>query len=248
MIEDGEAIVSLKIWSTKKSDRCGGFEIITNQSRKFSIDAGIYGDPYQPELGSRILVGIFGRAYGKNLFCVGFALLRRASAKLVGVQYPNISTLLVTTMPNEIDSITYQNMGPVEEDFTFDGSVTVTTEQAWSVTASMEASVSIEVDSGFPIIAEAKIKASLQVTASGSYSRKNIKTTKQSYSFPLKVPGNYESLQATAILYEGNINTRYTGRVVYILDTGAKFSYNVSGEYSGISASEVVVKVQPVLD
>ena len=107
-------------------------EALTNENRGFSIDAEKHGDPYQPELGSKVLVSVFGRS-DSEINCLGFALLRRTSAQLTDVQYPDISTLLVTTKPSQIGSITYQNLGAIEENFTFGGSVTVTTEQSFTL-------------------------------------------------------------------------------------------------------------------
>ncbi len=248
IIADGERIVSLKVWGSNYGDdgRNGGFELTTDQKRTFSINAGQDGDPYQPEIGSGILVGVYG-SVGSDIDCLGFALLRRAKAQLIGVEYPGISTLLITTQPTEIRTITYDNSkGKVEQEFTFEGSKKVTTTESWSVTAGMEASISVEVKAGFPLIAQTKVTTSLKVSVSGTYGRTNSETKDRSFSFPLKIPAG-QRLQATAIFYEGNINTKYTATMVYYLDSGAKFYYNVSGEYSGISASQVNVTLTPFI-
>ena len=244
----GEKVVSLKVWASAynasgENGRCGGFELITDQKRSFNINGGRIGEPYQPELGSGMLVGVFGRA-DKDINCLGFAFLRRASASLTNVRYPDIDKLQVETKPKEIQTITYDNSHGVEEqEFTFEGSEKVTTEQSWSLTSGLESSVQVQVEAGFPLIAKTKVTTSLSVSVSGTYGRSNTKTTDQSYNFPLKVPPG-KRLRATAGLYEGKIETKYTAIIQYTLDTGSKFDYNVSGEYNGISASEVVVTVE----
>lgn len=240
---DGETIQSLKIWaSDHDTGRCGGFELITNEGRKFDVDARRTGDPYQPEIGSGILVGLFGRA-GADIDCLGFALLRRVeSAVLVNVDYPDISTLQVKTKPRQIQTITYDNSdGTVEQTFTFSGSESVEETETWSVTAGIETSVSTEVQAGIPIIAEGSVTASLSVSVSGTYERSTKKTTVQSFNFPVTVPPGKRML-ASATLYEGNIDTEYTGKMVFTLDSGKSFNYEVNGIYSGVSASQAVVK------
>ena len=240
---------SLKIWyGNWNTGRCGGFELTTNeknidnQNRIFSVPAPRDGDPYEPELGSGILIGVFGKC-GEDIDNLGFALLRRVeSAQLLEVNYPNISTLLVPTGPKYIKTITYDNSGgTTPQTFTFSGSESVQTSESWSVTSGLEVGVETEVKAGFPILAEAKVKVSVQLSISGTYGRSTTKTTENSYSFPVEAPAG-KHLQATATLYEGNINTTYTAKMQYHLDSGKQFVYSVSGSYEGVSVSEAAVK------
>ena len=241
----GEKVTSLKLWGgDHQKGRSGGFQLTTNQSRTFSVDpSNRTGVPYQPELGCGILVGVFGRS-GIDIDCLGFGLLRRIeSAHLINVKYPNLSTLLVTTAPKEIRTIIYDNSkGTTAQTVTLAGSETVETSESWSVTAGMEAGVETEVKAGFPILAEAKVTVSAKVSVSGTYNRTNKQTTQQSFSLPITVaPG--ECVQATATLYEGNIATKYTATMVYNLESGKLFNYDINGTYSGVSVSEMVVTV-----
>ena len=244
-IDDGEKIISLSIWGTSYGGgRCKGFKLTTDQKRSMTINLQV-DDPYtyEPQIGSGILVGVFGTTH-EDLVCIGFALLHRASAQLIGVEYPDISKLLVTTSPREIKSIVYNNSeGTVEQQFTFDGSVTVTTEESWSITVGMESSIDVEVTAGIPIIDEVKVKVSLKISASNTYKRTSTETTQQSFSFPVEVPAG-KNVQASAAIYEGNIKTKYVGKMVYTLDSGKTFSYNTTGDYYGIAASEAVVSVK----
>ena len=79
------------------------------------------------------------------------------------------------------------------------------------------------------------------MSISGTYGRSTTKTTENSFSFPIEAPAG-KHVQATATLYEGNINTPYTAKMLYHLDSGKQFFYSVSGTYEGVSASEAVVK------
>ena len=242
-IATGEKISSLKIWYTNfDTGRTSGFELITDQKRRFSVNPGGHGSPYEPELGSGILVGVYG-GYGHDIDHLGFGLLRRATAQLIGVKYPNLGILKVKTSPKNVDTITYDNSkGTALQEFTFTGSESVTTAESWSVTAGLEAGVSTTIKTGIPFLASSEITVSIKVSVSGTYQRSNAKTTKRSFNFPVKVPPGKRS-KATATLYEGIINTKYIGMILYTLDSGKKFRYRVSGTYYGISASQIVVTV-----
>ena len=179
-------ITLLKLWGdTYSTDRCGGFQLKTNKRREF-VAGYTGGTPYVPEIGSGILVGVFGRAY-TQIDCLGFGLLRRVQhAKLIEVQYPQLSTLQVLTKPKGIKSIMYNNtVGLSEQSFTFSGSETVETSETWSVTAGIETSVETEVKAGFPILAEGTVTASLTVSVSGTYETTNTHTKKNPSSFLL---------------------------------------------------------------
>ena len=245
-IAPGEKVKSLSVWaSSYRGGRCGGFELTTTQGRTFKVQsANLVGDAFKPEIGSGILVGLFGGS-GNDIDRLGFGLLRRIqSAQLVNVNYPDLTTLQVITAPKQIDTITYDNSkGTTEQEYTFEGKETVQTTESWSVTAGMEAGVETEVKAGFPILAEGKVKVSVKVSVSDTYAREDSQTKEQSFGFPIKVAAGGH-MQATATLYEGNIDTRYTATMIYNLDSGESFQYDVKGKYSGVSVSQVVVKTE----
>ncbi len=242
-LASGEKVSSLQVWgSSFDTGRCGGFVLKTDQGREFIVTSPTRkGEPYQPELGSGILVGVFGRE-GHDVDALGFALLRRVEkAQLINVEYPELSTLLVQTKSKDIKTITYDNtQGQTSQQFTFAGKESVITSSSWSITAGMEAGVETEVKAGFPILAEAKVKVTAKVSVSTTHSRQSSKTTEQSFSFPVTVPAG-KNMQATATLYEGDIDTEYTANMVYTLDSGMTFQYAVRGTYNGVSASQAVV-------
>ena len=121
----------------------------------------------------------------------------------------------------------------------------VTTSQTWSVTAGLEVAVETEVKAGFPILASGTVKTSLKVSVSGTYQRTNTKTETQSFQFPITIPG-HTHVKATAIIYEGNIDVDYKGRMKYVLDSGKEFDYPVEGTYNGVAVSQAVVSVEQI--
>lgn len=242
VIADGETVKSLTIWgSSFLSGRCGGFELITDQNRSFSFDAGRNDQKHIPGIGSGVLVGVFGFDE-EDINCLGFALLRRANAALINMHY-DTDTSKFETAPRGIKTITYDNSnGTVEQEFTFDGSTSVTTGQSWSVTAGIESSIEAQVKAGIPLIDQVTVKVSIKLSVSGTYSRSTTKTTTRSFTFPVKVPAG-KHVKATARIYEGNINMKYTAQILYALASGKSFSYNVTGDYTGITASEADVTI-----
>ena len=243
---DGEKVTSLKLWAGPiLQGRSGGFELITDKKRKFSVDATMRtGNPYQPELGSGILLGVFGKV-DEDIHCLGFGLLRTVvSSQLVDVKYPHLSTLTVTAAPEEIKYATHINKLDVDQEFALEDSKTVETSSSWSVTGGMEFGFETEVNAAIPLLAESKVKVSAKLSVSGTYGRSNTITIQRSFNFPVKVPPR-EHIKATATLYRGVIKTKYTGTMVYNLDSGKSFSYAVEGSYSGVAVTQVAMAIEP---
>lgn len=72
-------ITEVLMWSDDHDGgRMGRFEIHTNDGRIYICDAPSVGDPYKPDVGSGILVGVFGAA-GDDVDSFGFALRRKES-------------------------------------------------------------------------------------------------------------------------------------------------------------------------
>ncbi len=254
-LANGERIASLKMYAGRNCfDRqscSGGFEMTTGQGRTFVVqpDNRIKEEEYEPELGSGVLVGVFGTATDDRIISLGFALLCRVTkAQLLNVQYPDLSTSAVQTSPKDIKTITYDNQcGDTQEKFTFQGKGKLTKAESWSVTTALEAGFETKVKAGYPMIVESKGKVSIEVSVPGTYERQNLSITEESFSFPLTLPARAHT-QASVAYYEGMINTAYTGEVSFLLDSGKTISYPVKGVYNGISPSRVTFTVGPFLD
>ena len=104
---------------------------MTDLNRRFSFKLGSTGNPYKPEIGSGLLVGVFGHQ-GADIDCLGFALLRRVeSAQLLNVTYPNLDKQTITTTPSDIKTLVFDNDLKTEQTFTFAEETSVTTSQTW---------------------------------------------------------------------------------------------------------------------
>ena len=242
---DGEKLTSLKVWykSASKAGRLGGVEWTTSENRSFAFGYQD-GDPYSPDLGSGVLVGVFGSA-GDDIDSFGFAILRSIkTTRLINLTYPNLDSAQVQSAPMSIKTIKYDNSrGSVEQQFTFSGEMETTNTSTWSVTTSVTLGVSFEVEGKVPLFGSATATTSLELSVSGTYESSKTTSTTESFSFPLNVPAG-KVIKATATLFEVNITVPYTATMVYTLDTGKEMKFDIDGKYEGVDSDRVEVTVE----
>ena len=246
--QPGELLKSLEIWGNGKcgkAARVAGLRFKTNKGRKFEVhSSGQRNGPYRPPIGSGILIGFQLRS-GNALDALGFLILRRVEkAILSNIRYPSLHTLAVKTKPIRIDTVTYNNKrSSIASHYILSGSKAITETESWSITKSLETEVSAEFEvsgSGLFIETSAKFGVRVKTGISGTRSRETTTTTTRSYDFQIDVPPR-KTVEATATIYEGVINTPYTGTMKYILETGRTFQYNVRGTYKGVAVSQIIV-------
>lgn len=243
-IVSGERITSLKIWwSGWGGGRLNGLEMKTNLNRTFDFGSRDFG-PYEPEIGSGIPIGIFGKS-SNDINCFGIAILRRVEkVRIKNVDYPDLDTIPIALGPKAIRTIKYDNSeGETEQTFTFSGSASVITASSWSVTAGLEVGIETEIEAGVPMIASVKAKVSVKMSISYTRSSSTTTTSEESFSFPITIPKG-EIVQATATFYEGIINTPYSARIVYTLDSNVEYGFDVKGVYNGVDSDKVEVVLE----
>ena len=258
VIGSGEKLTEVLIWGGYYGGNSGsshgvvpqGLKVTTDRGRVFQFKADhATGDPYSVDVGSGILVGIFG--YHRNhydLNGLGFAMLRRVSkATLKNVQYPNIGAQLVTSEPSRIDSVTYDNSkGTHEQTYQVSFEETIVEREAWSITTSIEFAMGAEftVEAGLLFAsASSTFSFSLTIGVESTYARENERSITRSFNFPVTVAAG-EQVTATATIYEGSISTDYSADVVYTLDTGKEYQYSVQGTYTGITTGLTVITTE----
>lgn len=248
--QTGETIIQLVMHdSHKKCDNgqyhSGGFYIKTNLRREFEVSPKKSPKAkYEVDVGSGLLVGVFGGSDTSKINQLGFAILRPVeSAVLVDVSYPGLNAVPVANTPTNVDSVTYANNTSITQTVDLHGSTTVTTETKWSVSTSLEVSMTTTVKGGVPEIAEVEGSFQWQLGVTASYERSSTKETSTSYDFPVVCPPGMTTT-AQAIIYEDEITTNYVGTMTYNLDNGNTLSYPVKGMYNGLSARGVYVEAQ----
>ena len=241
---DGERLTTLKFWHKDYGmGRLGGVEWTTSEDRSFAFGDRNSGSSYSPEVGSGILVGLFGN-YGSDIDCLGFAIFRSIkTARLIDLEYLDRDDAVVQSAPMSVKTIRYDNSnGSVAQQFTFSGEMEVTNTSTWSLTNATTLGISIEVSAGF-LVFSGKASTSLEVSVSSTYESSTTTRTMESFNFPLNVPAG-KIVRATATLYEVNITLDYTAKMALTFDTGKKIILNIEGTYTGIDSDRVEVKVE----
>ena len=241
---DGEKLTSLTLWCSKFSTgRLGGVEWKTSENRSFSFGFKNC-DPYSPDVGSGVLVGVFGSA-GADIDCFGFAILRSIKmTRLINLKYSDLDHAQMQTAPKSIETIRYDNSaGSVEQQFTFSGEMEETNTSTWSVTTSGTLGISFEVEGKIPLFGSTKTKTSLKLSVSSTHESSRTTRKMKSFNFPLNVAPR-KVIKATATLFGVNITVPYTATMIYTLDTGIKIKLDIKGVYEGVDSDRVEVTVE----
>ena len=260
--EDDERLTSLKLWNSKKEglpggwgfpgleggiriDRLFGVEWTTSANRNYSMRVNnVFGNPIStPDVGTGILVGVFGKA-AADIDSFGFAMLRKIkNAELVNFTYPGLSTAHVLTKPSSTKTIQYDNSdGDLEQSFTFSGEMTTETSSTFSITSSFNLGIEYSISASIPLLADlsATVKMDIGQSTTRETTKKDIKT--KSFSFPVKVPPRKKVL-AIATLYTGKIDLPFEAKMIYHLETGHDVTVDIKGQYSGVDSDKVMVKL-----
>jgi hypothetical protein len=244
----GERLKSLWIWSSKgeHGKRCGAFKMITTSDREFfpkMTKKVKKKNRAEVDIGSGIIIG-FEADHGSDVDRLGFRILRPVThAVLKNVNYPDLNLNRVGLQPWNIDVIDYTNTGAHTQTQKLIGSREITTSSTWSVGTSLEYSTSVSVEAGVPKVASVGVKTTFTVGITATYSITTTTTNTRTYEFPVVVPPRTHTY-ATARLYHGPINTRYTGRMYVTLDNGQSFNYAVTGNYKGVTSTGAYVDLK----
>ena len=245
--DTGERLKSLSLWGNGAGTRCGAFKMITTTNREYFPQMTSWGlkSEYPAEVGSGIIIG-FETYSGTEVYALGFFILRQVkSAILKDVTYPDININTVGLQPWDLESVDFKNAGSVPQSFTLKGSREVTTSSSWSITTSLEMSVTTTVEAGVPGVATVTAETTWKVGVKASYKREETHKFTKKYESPVTVgPGKH--VVVTGTLYDGPINTKYTGTMHIYLDNGESFQYGVSGYYKGVTSSRVYKSVKEV--
>ena len=241
----GERLTSLSLWGNGAGTRCGAFKMITTTKREYFPQMTSWGlkSEYPAEIGSGIIIGYISN-YESEVHALGFYILRPvALAVLKNVNYPDLNLNRVGLQPWNIDVIDYSNSGSSTQTQKLIGTREITTSHTWSIGASLELCVSVSVQAGIPEVGSAGVKTTFKVGIEATYSRTTSVTNTRSYEFPVVVPPGKRT-SASARLYHGPINTRYTGTMNIILDNGHSFNYPIHGTYEGVTSTGAFVDLK----
>lgn len=221
--------------------RAGWLSFTTNKGGSFSYGMTVWGrkQEYRISTYSGILAGAFIRS-GADIDALGFYfLLPISSAQLVSINYSDLSGV-GGIQAETLDEYTNHNNGDSPISWKFIGGKDHKTFSSWTFTAGVTATLAVSVKAGIPEVAETSVGLTWSVTASA---------TRQTYVEDLKKlsweqsgtlePG--KSIVLRAVTHAGTLDVPYQGVMQVVVNTGAWYSYTVSGTYRGVDATAVRV-------
>ncbi|KAH8809458.1 hypothetical protein F5884DRAFT_883679 [Xylogone sp. PMI_703] len=241
--KQGEKCAQLSLWGNGIGTRCGRIRIYTTEGRDF--DWGMHGgqEEFSMNVGSGILAGFHGRS-GSDIDCLGPLFLKPIRSIISTVKYGQLPSGKKGIKSVELDSFRQTNGSSSNDlNWSWKKSVSKTTSQSWSQSATSTFGLSISIEAKIPEVATIGTEASWQLSNESSHSESKTQTKELSWeeSGTLK-PG--DSLNLTAITKEGKINKLpYTSTVEIVFRDGSKFSYDENGDYNRVSYSHVDISV-----
>lgn len=231
--------------------RITGIRFYTNKNRHFLFDGNSNNNwVLYPNIGSGILVGLHVR-YGVAIDGLGFLFLPKVHKSiLTNVEYPNISSLTVTTKPLKVERVIYDNKySSFAQEYTLTGSKLIQESFSWSIDATLAAKLKQQmmINASKLLLQipkpSSQLNASVQKGNSLMYRRTVTSNVTQMYSVKIKLAAG-KRIAVTGTIYQGVINTPYTGVIHIHLITGNNISYPVKGIYSSITTSKVQFTVK----
>jgi hypothetical protein len=240
--EPAERITKMSLWGNGAGTRTGWIYFETNKNKRFDHGMTKWGrkQEYPIDVASGICVGVMGRGYD-DIDMLGFVFLKPiSSARLTNITYPTLELDSHGIMPETLDQYTDINTTSSPRNWQFEGSRKLTTSSSWSITTGLEVHSTITVEAGIPAVASVGVEAGWKVSASGTHqtTSETERTVSWQQSGTLQ-PG--ESISLKAVTRKGDITVPYDGSMEITLNSGARFSYPLRGQYKGVSYTGVTV-------
>ncbi|KAI4796328.1 hypothetical protein KUCAC02_026848 [Chaenocephalus aceratus] len=240
IFEPGECFTSLSLWGNGAGTRLGAIKFKTNRSGEFFAKMTSWGlkTEYPIDVGSGICFGVVGRC-GGDVDNMGFMFLNAVKKTvLMDVNYPTLSQVVPQVTVEEIKSIVYTNNTSADQENKIESSKKITKMSSWTVTNRMEATLSVEVSAGIPEVMEVTTGFSMTVGTESSYHLENTDERTETVSFTISVPAG-KKVKAEITIGRATINLPYTGTVKITCNNGSVLQYDTSGEYKGLTYTEV---------
>ncbi|KAI4796586.1 hypothetical protein KUCAC02_026890 [Chaenocephalus aceratus] len=240
IFEPGECFTSLSLWGNGAGTRLGAIKFKTNRSGEFFAKMTSWGlkTEYPIDVGSGICFGVVGRC-GGDVDNMGVMFLNAVKKTvLMDVNYPTLSQVVPQVTVEEIKSIVYTNNTSADQENKIESSKKITKMSSWTVTNRMEATLSVEVSAGIPEVMEVTTGFSMTVGTESSYHLENTDERTETVSFTISVPAG-KKVKAEITIGRATINLPYTGTVKITCNNGSVLQYDTSGEYKGLTYTEV---------
>ncbi|CAN0199569.1 unnamed protein product [Lampetra planeri] len=245
VFQPGELFSSLSLWGNGAGSRLGAFKFRTTKGREFFVKMTDWGlkTEYPVDIRSGICLGIQGKG-GSDIDCMGFLFINSVKcSELINVTYPTLHKQLPKVQMEEVKSLSYKNTGSVPQTYTIETSKTVTKSSSWSISNSLEATVSISVSAGIPDVVEVESGFSFTVSTESTHAVENSVSKTELLSFNVTVPAG----KTTAIdvnIGRAQIDLPYKGTVRMSLLNGATYNIPMEGVYKGLAYTKATAEIK----
>ncbi|KAJ4919487.1 hypothetical protein JOQ06_025905 [Pogonophryne albipinna] len=243
----GECFTSLSLWGNGAGTRLGAIKFKTNRPGEFFAKMTSWGlkQEYPMDVGSGICLGVVGKC-GSDIDNMGFVFLNAVkSTVLMDVNYPTMHQVVPQVTVEEIKSITYSNDTSVPQEHTIESSKKITKKSSWTVTNSMEATLSMEVSAGIPEVMEVSTGFSFTMGTESSYHLENTEERMETMTFPINVPAG-KKVEAEFTIGRATTDLPYTGTVKITCQNDSVLQYETSGVYKGLSYTSIKANVKEI--
>ncbi|XP_034080745.1 aerolysin-like protein [Gymnodraco acuticeps] len=243
----GECFTSLSLWGNGAGTRLGAIQFKKNRPGEFFAKMSDWGlkTKYPMDVGSGFCLGVVGKC-GSDIDKMGFVFLNAVkSTVLMDVKYPTMHQVVPQVTVEEIKSITYSNDTSVPQEHTIESSKKITKKSSWTVTNSMEATLSMEVSAGIPEVMEVSTGFSFTVGTESSYSLENTEERMETMIFPIHVPAG-KKVEAEFTIGRATTDLPYTGTVKITCQNDSVLQYETSGVYKGLTYTSIKANVKEI--
>ena len=243
--ENGEVITSLSMWVARKKKRVCGIKFATSTGGEFKVVCKKgYSQEYPIDIGSGVCVGVQGRQSDDDIDALGFVFVKELySSVMSDVSYPDIGITDANVHTESLKQVTYTNNLDAEQTFTFTDTVSKTTSESWSVTNTLSNSFTLSVSASVPEVVEVGASYTLSESSTHTHDTSESTTTTEQWTYPVTVPAN-SAVVVTLEIGRADIALSYTATVTMTTQDGAELSFDISGEYEGVTYTDITLDIE----
>ena len=176
---------------------------------------------------------------GDAIDSVGFIFVKPLeSSTIFDVNYHTIGFEQTNVIVSTLASVEYDNSLNTPQKYELEDSEKIITKENWSTTIGFESSLQVSVTAPIPKLVKITPDFSLKVSVSSTRGAENTTEKTLKWNFPVNVPAS-SKVKATVTIGKADINLPYTGRILMKTTDGSELTFNVKGNYTGITYTDV---------
>ncbi|XP_052417817.1 aerolysin-like protein [Carassius gibelio] len=243
--KSGECFTSLSLWENGEGTRLGAIKFKTNEGGEFFAKMTNMGlkKEHPIDIGSGFCLGVAGAA-GADIDCMGFMFLNAVqSTVLTNVNYPTLQQLIPKVSVEEIKYVSYTNETSTNQEQTVETSKKVIKTASWSMSESFTKTFSVEVKAGIPGIEEVSTGYSVSVGEESTFSFEYTDERTETLTTTVDVPPK-KKVDVDITIGRATFDLPYTGTVIITCKNGSVLEYETSGQYKGVTYTDIKVNTK----